>query len=331
MPVRSGFSALAASLLAILIVPSLVFADQAPDQGVLPKARAQSLWQWRRPAFGQSLAEPLIFLPATIYSTGSPSAWSIAAGDLNHDGKIDLAATNSKNSIAILLGNGDGTFQPEVSYSLDGAESVAIADLNDDGNPDLVGSVGTSLDIQLGNGDGTFQPAVSYSLGSQDTNGLDSLAVADLNGDGHLDVVVADGYFGGVEVLLGNGDGTLRPAVFYSREYYAQGVTIADMNGDGKPDVLIAGNDKTYHGWFGVLIGNGDGTFKPVVNYSSGSGESFSFSAAVADFNGDGKPDVVVANDGTDSVSVFLGNGNGTFQPAVNFFLATGTALFRLQ
>ncbi len=169
----------------------------------------------------------------------------------------------------------------------------------------------------LGNGDGTFQPGVGYVTGVDALAQPNSLAIADLSGDGNADVVVA-GFSGEVAVLLGNGDGTFQPGVIYTGEYYTFSATIADVNGDGKPDLLVSGWDNEYNGLLGVLIGNGDGSFQPVVSYSTGPGESFAESVAVADLNGDGKTDGVVANyDGT--VGVLLGNGDGTFQPAITY------------
>jgi uncharacterized protein (DUF2141 family) len=227
------------------------------------------------------------------------------------------------------------------SYS---SSSIAAADFNGDGKPDIavagmicqVFCTSAVVSILLGNGDGTFQSAVNY-----DTGGLwASLAVADVNGDGKLDVVVVNEFCAGesnscVGVLLGNGDGTFQAVVTYSSGgFLGRSVAVADLNGDGKLDVVVAQfctsistdecpPDKP--GLIGVLLGNGDGTFRTVVTYSpAGYGTS---SIAVADVNGDGKPDLLVANqcaqvcefNGEGSIGVLLGNGDGTFQPAVTY------------
>ncbi len=152
-----------------------------------------------------------------------------------------------------------------------------------------------------------FLPAVTYDSGGF---GASMVAVADVNGDGKPDLVVANcgscSIFndGSVGVLLGNGDGTFQPAVTYSSGgIIPLFVAIADVNGDGKPDLVVAnrcGNNGCLNqAPVGVLLGNGDGTFQAAATYFSG-GE-FASSVAVADLNGDGKPDVLVANDCADS------------------------------
>src|SRR5437868_6363139 len=181
-----------------------------------------------------------------------------------------------------------------------------------------------------------FETPVVYPTGADDAH---SIAVADVNGDGKLDLVVANNCsngncfssaaVGSVSVLLGNGDGTFQAAVvFDSGGSGATSVAVADVNGDGKPDLLVANfcvtTSNCANGTVSVLLGNGDGTFRPAVAYNSGG--SLAVSLAVADVNGDGKPDVVVANctncgspPGNGSVGVLLGNGDGTFQTAQVF------------
>jgi hypothetical protein len=140
-----------------------------------------------------------------------------------------------------------------------------------------------------------------------------SVAVGDFNGDGKLDLAVANSASNNVSVLLGNGDGTFQAAVNYAVGTNPASVAVGDLNGDGKLDLAVAniGSNNV-----SVLLGNGDGTFKAAVNYAVGSSP---YSVAVGDFNGDGKLDLAVANPGSNNVSVLLGNGDGTFQTAVNY------------
>jgi hypothetical protein len=221
-----------------------------------------------------------------------------------------------------------------------GANAVAIADVNGDGFPDLVVTnwcsdstcTGGAVGVLLGKGDGTFQAAVLYPSGGLFAN---SVAIADVNGDGNLDLVVANcgsnspndcvstSNSGVVAVLLGKGDGTFQAAAPYSLGANgATSVAVADVNGDGKLDVIVATGSNT-GGLVGVLLGNGDGTFQAEVTY--GSGGISPLALAVADVNGDGHPDVVIANQCVDStctssnVGVLLNSGTGTFETPTTY------------
>jgi hypothetical protein len=267
------------------------------------------------------------FQPAVTYNSGGEYTAAVAIADVNGDGKPDILVTNfNSGTVGVLLGNGDGTFQAAVAYGSGGsAADVAVADVNHDGKPDLIVANGTSgtVAVLLGNGDGTFQPPITYGAGG----GPWSVAVADVNGDGIPDLLVADSWWGStVAVLLGNGDGTFQPAVTYgSGGVMPWSIAVADVNGDNKLDLVVAncGTNPYYcfgfysDGLVGVLLGNGDGTFQPAVSYDSGGYGAAS--VAIADLNGDGKPDLAVANLTFDTVGVLLGNGDGTFQPALTY------------
>jgi hypothetical protein len=272
-----------------------------------------------------------LFLPAVTYDAGGTYPVSVAAGDLNGDNKPDLVVYNqntaNESSLGILLGKGDGTFQPVVTYDPGGSSAsgttVAIADLNNDHKPDLAVVNGTTgnFGVLLGNGDGTFQPAATNFLCAGGTGWTNALAVADVNRDGKPDLLVDNGGCeDSVVVLLGNGDGTF--SFGFPGSYYWSGglgddsITAADVNGDGKPDVIVANGYNGASNNVGVLLGNGDGTLQPVVTYFVG---AYPTSVAVSDLNGDGKPDLVVTAAPSDNVEVLLGNGDGTFQPEVTY------------
>ena len=292
------------------------------------------------------------FTAPIVCNSGGNGATSVAVADVNGDGKLALVVTNkcanslscATGSVSVLMGNGDGTFLAAVHYSSGGflPASVAVADVNGDGKPDLIvanqlgcnSCASGTVAVLLGKSDGTFQAAVSYNSGG---TRADSVVVADVNGDGKPDLVVMNqalcGFLcgdGQVGVLLGNGDGTFGATVSYdSGAYLGYAVAVADVNGDGNPDLVVANGSTTLClgcgvSTFGILLGNGNGTFKPVVAYDLFSDGGLPMSLAVADVNGDGKPDLVVTNDchpdscSTSSVSVLLGKGDGTFQaPAI--------------
>lgn len=238
------------------------------------------------------------------------TAFAMASADFNHDGMRDLAIPNSGNdTVSILLGKGDGTFQPQATYATGvGAYAVAVGDFNADGNPDLAiaNFSANTVSILLGKADGTFQTKQDYATGG----GPDAVAVGDFNGDGKLDVAVVNNLDNTVSILLGKGDGT-----FSAQETYAVGATpdaivSADFNGNGVADLAVANKgDST----ISVLLSNSDGTFQTQVTYPTGAGP---IAMVVADFNGDNKADLAVADSVDGSIEVFTGTGDGTFGAA---------------
>ncbi|MDE1160633.1 MAG: chitobiase/beta-hexosaminidase C-terminal domain-containing protein [Acidobacteriaceae bacterium] len=252
------------------------------------------------------------FSASGIFKTGNQPG-GVAVADLNGDGKQDIViANNGDETISVLLGNGDGTFQPGVTYSTNDffPDGVAIADLNGDGRLDLViSNYGGTVAVLLGNGDGTFQAAKNYAAGG----GLDNPVLADFNHDGKLDIVVSVPAGNAVSVLLGNGDGSFQNGVLYPMGNYVRQVEVGDFNGDGNVDLVATNNnDNTV----GIRLGNGDGTFGPQTTFAVGSGPQY---ALVADFNGDGKLDLAISNGNINTISILLGNGDGTFNPQVTY------------
>ncbi len=246
---------------------------------------------------------------------------SVAIADINGDGFPDIVITNgADNTVSVLVGNGKGNFTALTSPSTGASPvSVAVADLNGDGIPDLAvaNSVGNSVNILLGIGNGTFQPATTINAGAYPQ----TVAVGNFTSSGHFDLVVADGSGNDVTILLGNGDGTFQPGVQYATGPKTVAAVAANMNGDANQDLVIANAD-LLPGQVTVLYGNGDGTFQTALNYGGVPGSQVTLqnpqAITSADFSCNGTADLAVANAGSNTVSLLLGNGNGTFLPGLS-------------
>ncbi len=236
------------------------------------------------------------------------------AGDFNNDGILDLLAQDGYGDSFTYLGNGDGTFTQVTTGWGEWPGGTVVADLNHDGYLDVVnegseeGDSGT--DSELGNGLGVFSPKWSSTITNQTTG---YCAVGDFNRDGLLDIACpgSPNFGNGIEVALGNGNGTFGTPTEYASPAVGLVIMTGDVNGDGKLDLVTDG------GW--VLLGNGDGTF----NTPTGAAFSGLYMPQLVDINADGKLDVVGSgyNEGTtrgvNDTVVALGNGDGTFQSEV--------------
>ena len=252
------------------------------------------------------------------YYTAPPSAASILVADLNHDGKDDVVVLGYgsggawTNTIAVYLGNGDGTLQPPAFYSGDEGTDAAVAyDFNGDNNLDLavVNAVSGDVSILLGHGDGTFAPPVNYPA----AKGATFIAEGDFNGDGHADVVV--GGANSLSMLLGKGNGAFSSAINMKEPFSVSGMAVGDFNNDGKLDLAVS--DSTA-GTVSVLLGDGTGKFSTEYDYLAGYEPANLYAM---DLDGDGNLDVVLASGHPDlltpteyagtKITAFFGRGDG--------------------
>jgi FG-GAP-like repeat len=250
------------------------------------------------------------FQPAITTNPGT-TFLSVVVADVNGDGKPDILGLSQAGTLFVLLGNGDGTFKPASMFAaVSGGAQIGTGDFNGDGKLDVVifinGGLSPGVVSMLGNGDGTFKPPVGGS--STGVFQLQSFSIGDINGDGKLDLVVADSGFVTTFktfTLLGNGDGTFQAPVL--AEPSSGQIALADFNNDGKLDLVISNNLVNQ-----IFLGNGDGTFGSERDYANNLNSlTVSGSIVVADFNNDHKLDIATTNG-----SLLLGNGNGTFQSA---------------
>lgn len=310
--------------------PGLVSLDRTAPVGNLTNATALT--------YRATFSEPVIGVDAADFQvvkssgvsvshplavSGGGSVYTITISGVGGNGSVALRLVDNHtihdsagNLLAKQISTADFTSKPTLSAGPQ-ADAVAIGDVNGDGHPDLAINneyTTSTVSIFLGNGNGTFRAARNFDVGYFPS----AVALADLNGDGRLDLVVANEGSHSVSLLLGNGNGTFSAARNLASGAFPLSVALADMNGDGRTDLTVVNNRSNS---VSLFLGNGNGTFQAARNRTTGYSPQ---SVAVADVNGDGRRDLEIANTGNgvapgNTVSILLGNGNGTFQAAHNF------------
>ena len=269
--------------------------------------------------------------PAALHYDACCFASEIAVADLRGDGRTDLLIGNSMSGdVSVLLDNGDGSYAEPFQVFIPATPlifyvTIAVGDVDGDGHPDLA-TTGLSNEVYVfhGNGDGTFADPTAFGVGDGDWP--HGIAIADLNGDDKPDIVTANNTTSDIAVLLGDGAGHFGAATNFSVGSFPVAMRVADVTGDGKLDVVTANAgslDVT------VVAGDGNGGFARAASYSIGP-NAVPFGLAIGDVNADDKPDIVVANAGSDgsefpppelpgNIAVLVGDGAGSFAAAQQY------------
>jgi hypothetical protein len=259
------------------------------------------------------------FGTGTTFGTGS-SPYSVAVGDFNGDGHLDIVTANSgSNNVSVLLGNGSGNFSTATNFDAGGRPNwVAVGKFSgsaDDLALAIFPPIGNgSTNVLLGDARGNFGPPISYPYTA--TNDLPvAVAVGDFNKDGKLDIVTADitaSDNDSVSLLLGDGTGNFGPPTNFSASFGLQSMAVGDFNNDGKLDIATFGS-----GDIGVLLGDGAGNFSAPINFKTGGMDSQR--VAVGDFNDDANIDLVTTEGSDQDIHVLLGDGTGSFGAPTSF------------
>ncbi len=323
------FAAATGSPLPIELANSVVVGDfrgqGKPDLAIAQNGNAVYIYLANgEGTFTQAPGSPITIPRPPFDNLPNPLMVFLTTGDFNNSGKLGLAVANlQEENVPILLGNGDGTFTIPTSFVFSEGlytNTLAVGDFLGNGNLDLAianSPSGLAIDIVLGCGDGAFNQGPVSANGNLTSAYMP--AAGDFNGDGKLDIAVTGGGYGfspvnAVTMLLGNGDGTFSLA---QNPTFATGsnpwaIVAADFNADGKLDLAVANQDDST---LTILLGNGDGTFTAATGSPVAVGGG-PYALATADLNSDGKLDLVVANQDDSTLTILLGNGDGTFTPA---------------
>ncbi len=270
-------------------------------------------------------------------------AGGVTVADVNKDNHPDLIVAGQPSSLAItdpavqiFLNNGTGLFGPAINGPAlpdKTASNAAVADFNRDGNPDIATNDGYIL-LGDGKGDFTLKSGLQFLA-------ADNLIAADLNNDSKIDLATVtffsnQTYKNTVGIFLGNGDGTFTPGQRYSSIFGGGNIGVSDLDDDGNPDIIVGfadpyifGSDHGAASYSYFLMGRGDGTFAGATsNLALGIPDDVGPAFAVADLNGDNKPDIVTTNSGTSGLELYTltGNGDGTFAPGASKAITAANA-----
>lgn len=268
-------------------------------------------------------------LPAAKIASAPLTA--IAAGDFRGDGRTDLAVTAGKtNQLIVLLGKGDGRFEPGVHYTVGNSPAaVLVADLKGDGGSDLitVNQAANTFSVLLGKRNGAFEPSIDFTAG----NSPIALAAADFNGDGRADLAILNAGDATISLPLGHGDGTFQAAPSYRSQLEQKSIAAGDLRGTGRSDLVVTnfcGSEPSCKGKGSadVFFANLDGSYKHADSYALGFGP---VAVALADLNGDKKIDLIAVNQNGKTLMVLPGMGKGKFgEPQTYALAASPRALF---
>ena len=270
---------------------------------------------------GSTAANPSVKFTTTEYVQQVGSI-AVACADLNNDSYMDIVSSNTDGSMSVLLGKGDGSFNPEVQYySQYDCYSLVIADVNNDNKPDIVAvSLRDRVSVLLGQGNGQFGSQIVSDTSSDPLTSVSSRggALAYIDGDRNLDLVVTNLKTNTVAVMLGDGRGSFGAPKTYAAGVQPFNIAIADFNKDGRPDLVVT---NFLSNTVSILLGAANGTFLTQRTYAT---QNSPGNVAIADLNNDGFADLAVSNMGSNSISILLGKGDGTFGAQTSY--QTGTS-----